>query len=174
MLNNPRARARAAAAEPTQPPCAHALCSALPPSRDGAAKRQRTQRGRRKAAALHTSRSRKQVGANGIGMGAGGGEAGQRAPWRSGGGYVTPLPAAAQEAAHCEGGQEELTRALFTTESEQLHRWRGASAAAAAGQQREGLERGERLQRRLLGRHVEVGAAAQARGLCRLQRWSRT
>jgi hypothetical protein len=70
----------------SQPPCAHALCSALPPSRDGAAKRQRTQSARRQAAALHTSRSRKQVGANGIGMGAGGGEAGQRAPWRSGGG----------------------------------------------------------------------------------------
>jgi hypothetical protein len=63
--------------------------------------------------------------------------------------------------------EQKLTRALLTTESEHLRDWRGvsASAAAAAGHQREGLERGKRVQRRLLGRHVEVGAAAQARGV---------
>jgi hypothetical protein len=77
--------------------------------------------------------------------------------------------------------ERKLKQALFTTEAVHLCDWRGVSASAAAaaaaaadGHQREGLERGKRVQRRLLGRHVEVGAAAQARGLCRLQRWSRT
>ena len=69
--------------------------------------------------------------------------------------------------------EQKLTQALFTTESEHLRDWRGDSASAAAaaaadGHQREGLERGKRVQRdkiRLLGRNVEVGAAAQARGV---------
>ena len=72
-----------------RPPSRHRLHSvgwsqqpALPPSRDGAAKRQRTQSGRRQATALHTSRSCQRVnGTECVGRGAGGGETAKRAPW---------------------------------------------------------------------------------------------
>ena len=67
-----------------------------------------------------------------------------------------------------------LTRGCEAAAAARLRLWSvpaaaTATAAAAAVQQREGLERCERLQRLLPGGHVEVGAAAQTRGVgCRV------